>query len=90
MKRFCVQIEFFENSILGSIPRSTTVFGGLCWSIREFESEDQLKNFLNLVEKENALIISDMHPNAYHLIPHNTLSSSDSENGNVFIVSLLK
>ena len=73
MKRFCVQIKFSENAVLGSIPRSTTIFGGLCWAIREFEGEDKLKDFLKLIENEKALIFSDMHPSGWHLIPFNIL-----------------
>lgn len=81
MKRFCVQIEFSENTVLGSIPRSTTIFGGLCWAIREFENEAKLEEFLNLVEKENALILSDLHPQGHHLIPFNILKPSEQNNG---------
>ena len=80
MKRFCVQVEFSENAILGSIPRSTTVFGSLCWAIREFESEAKLEKFLGLIEKENALILSDMHPLGWYLIPFNILMPSEQSN----------
>ncbi len=77
MKRFCVKIELSGNTVLGSIPRSTTIFGGLCWAIREFEDEVKLEEFLDLVENKTALILSDMHPSGWHLIPFNILKSSE-------------
>ena len=78
MKRFCVHVEFSKNSILGSISRSSTIFGGLCWAIRECESESDLLKLLDLVEKGNALIISDLHPKDVFMIPFNVLQPTDS------------
>ena len=79
MKRFCVQFEFDLKNPLGGLPKASTVFGGLCWGIRESEGEPRLQEFLEEVENKQALILGDPHPKDLYLIPLCNLYPSDKE-----------
>ncbi len=77
MNRYSIEFEFYKETLLGSIPKSSTIFGSLCWSIKKFEGEEKLKLFLDKIEKNKGLIIGDLHPKEYKLIPINDKLPSD-------------
>ena len=70
-------LPFLKILFYGNIPKSSTLFGGLCWAIREFQGESHLNEFLDSVEKDQALIMGDLHPQGFHLIPLNPLQPND-------------